>query len=282
MRDTTRMAMFFAFCCATACGRAQGEPPRGESSTGEQATAAQDGKRLVEEMLAKFKAEKIEVDLEHKTVTIPVVVNRQLQDPVEYLLIHRRGKRHEAIFYTESQPSVLNGALLMIGFEQGKNASVKDIEPPPTIEQIEQGAETVIITPPAGKPFWMTVKWQDAAGKTVEYCAEDMVLDLTTQEAVTDCSWVYLGARIAQIYKNEPEVYVADFEGNLISICYLLPDNHLGTMVHKDARDDQNWWLTDKVPPPGTELQFVFHASKPELVEERERRLAAEKEAAGK
>ena len=132
MRDTTRMAMFFAFCCATACGRAQGEPPRGESSTGEQATAAQDGKRLVEEMLAKYKAEKIEVDLEHKTVTIPVVVNRQLQDPVEYLLIHRRGKRHEAIFYTESQPSVLNGALLMIGFEQGKNASVKDIEPPPT------------------------------------------------------------------------------------------------------------------------------------------------------
>ncbi len=36
---------------------------------------------------------------------------------------------------------------------------------------------------------------------------------------------------MAKLYKNEPEVFVADFEGNLVSVCYLTPDNHLGTMV---------------------------------------------------
>jgi hypothetical protein len=170
---------------------------------------------------------------------------------------------------------VLNAALLMLGLQPGQNATYTEKQPPPTLDEIEKGADPIIITPPKGMQFWMTVRWKTPEGKQVEYCIEDLVMDLSTQQAVVDCSWIYLGGRMARIYKNEPEVYVADMEGNLISTCYMSSDNHLATMVHKDARDQQNWWFTDKLPPHDTEVQFVFHRVEPDLHKERIKRLKA-------
>ena len=272
-----KLGVLLSLCCVCSCQQKDPvhKPPADPKKAAPQEP---DAKQLLAEMMAKFKEEKIEVDLAAKTVTIPVVVNYP-QDPFEYLLIHKRGKRHEAVFYTETQPSVLNGALLLLGLERGKNASVRPVEPMPTMEEVENGAETVIITEPEGKPFWMTVHWTTPEGKKREYCVEDLLLDLTTQEPIGECKWVYLGGRMARIYKNDPEVYVADYEGNLISICYLMPDNHLATMVHERARDDQNWWTTNKVPEPETKVQFVFHSKRTKLHEARSKRLEKERKA---
>jgi hypothetical protein len=234
----------------------------------------EDPQQLLRELLASFAKEKIVVDAKRATVTVPAVVNPP-QDPIEYLLIHRRGKKHEAVFWTNSKPSVLNAALLTIGLKQGKNATYKEKVPAPTLEEVQNGADPLVVTPPQGAPFWMTVRWTDEEGDAQERCVEDMVLDLTTREPMGTCKWVYLGGRMAQLYKDDPEVFIADFEGNLISVCYLTPDNHLATMVHERARDDQNWWTTKELPEPGTEVQFVFHGKKPKLHVERERRLAA-------
>lgn len=234
---------------------------------------------VLDEVMRQFRQEGIEFDAKAKTVSIPAVVN-QMQDPVEYLLIHRKGKRHEAMFWTKAKPSVLNAALLMLGLEPGKNASYVEKNPPPTLEEIEAGADPVVITPPSGTPIWMTVKWKDEDGKVVEHCVEDLLLDLSTQKPVVGATWVYLGGRMAQIYRGEPEVYVADFEGNLISVCYLTPDNHLFTMVHKDARDDQNWFFADAMPKVDTEVTFVFHKDEPALHQEREARVRREQAAA--
>ncbi len=234
--------------------------------------------QVLAEVMQQFQKEGIELDAKAETVTIPAVVN-QTQDPMEYLLIHRRGKRHEAMFWTRSKPSVLNAALLMLGLQPGKNASYVEKDPPPTLEEIEAGADPIVVTPPSGTPLWLTVKWKDADGKPVEHCVEDLLLDLSTQKPVVSASWVYLGGRMAQIYRGEPEVFVADFEGNLISCCYLTPDNHLATMVHKDARDDQNWWITSLMPEPGTEVSFVFHRHETKLHQDRLARLQREKAA---
>ena len=241
------------------------QPPQGDPAAQGRATAAA--------MLAQFAEQKVEVDLKAGTVTIPAVVNAP-PDPIEYLLIHRTGKRHEALFWTRSKPSVLNAALLLLGLEPGHNATCKEKEPAPSLEEIEKGADPLIVTPPTGTEIWMTVSWQDDAGKVQEHCVEDFLVDLTAQAPLRDASWIYLGGRMASLYKGEPEEFVADFEGNLVSVCYLTPDNHLATMKHERARDDQNWWLTDLVPPPGTEVRFVFHKSKTELHKAREKRLA--------
>lgn len=222
------------------------------------------GDELLAEMRKLFKEQGIVVDAKQHTVTIPAAVNRQ-QDPIEYLLIHDKGKKHEAVFRTSALPSVLHAALLMIGLEPGKNATYTEKDPAPTLEEVRAGVDPLIVTPPKGKPYYMTVRWQDADGKQVEHAVEELLLDLSTQEPLAACEWVYLGGRMAQLYKGDPEVYIADLEGNLVSVCYLTPDNHLGTMVHERARDDQNWWTTTLLPEPGTDVEFVFHKLEPKV-----------------
>lgn len=237
---------------------------------------------LLDELKKQLQQEGITYDAATGTVAVKAVVN-QPQDPIEYLLIHRKGKRHEAMFVTKCKPSVLNAALLLLGLKAGTNASYKEKDPAPTLEEVQNGADPVVVTPPKGEPFWMTVRWKNgedtATGKApiVEHCVEDLILDRTTGLPIVDCSWVYLGGRLAQLYRDEPEVFIADFEGNLISTCYMAPDNHLGTVVHAQARDDQNWWLTNLVPAPDTEVEFVFHARMPKVHEERLQRLAKAK-----
>lgn len=276
---STFVPVLVAALASVACSQ---QPASGEAKKPETKQDPADGKRLADEMKALFDKEKIEIDLAKGTVTVPAVVNAP-PDPIEYLLIHKKGKKHEAMFFTESKPSVLNSALLLVGLVPGKNASYKEKNPPPSLEEIEKGADPIVITPPEGQPFWMTVAWSDDQGNPVERCVEDLVGDLTTKAPVRDASFVYIGGRMASIYKGEPEVYVADFEGNLVSLCYLTPDNHLGTMKHDRSRNDENWWLTDMVPAAGTKVRFSFHREKPALLVEREKRLAeADKAAAEK
>lgn len=235
---------------------------------------AQDPQAVLKEVMESFKKQGIKLDAKARTVTIPVVVNR-MQDPVEYLLIHRKGKKHESVFITETKPSILNAALLMIGLEKGENAAYTEKDPAPTLEEVQNGADPLIITPPKGKPYFMTVRWTTPENQVEEYCVEDMILELTTQQPMGACEWIYLGGRMARLYKNDPEVYIADYEGNLVSICYMTPDNHLATMVHERARDDQNWWTTTKLPKEGTPMEFIFHALEPAIHVERAKRLRA-------
>jgi hypothetical protein len=255
------------------------DPPKPTAPTKQQQPEPVDPEKLLAAVKDTFAKEGITVDPKAQTVTVKAIVNDP-RDPIEYLLIHRKGKRHEAVFMTHTKPSVLNAALMMLGFTPGKNATYVEKTPPPTLEEMQAGADPLIVTPPQGTPLWMTVRWTTPEGKTEEHCVEDMVLDLGKQKPIADCSWVYLGGRMAQIYKNDPEVFVADLEGNLVSICYLSPDNHLGTMVHEHARDDQNWWTTTLVPPAETPVEFVFHRVRPALHVEREQRLQKEAAAA--
>jgi hypothetical protein len=268
MKTIPRMGALL-FAVAAACAQ---EPKQQEPKP-------QDAQQVLQQVLEQFKKEGIELDAKAQTVTIPAVVNEP-QDPIEYVLIHRRGKKHEAMFWTKAKPSVLNAALLMLGLTPGQNAKAEEIKPPPSIEAIEKGAETVTITPPQGMTLWMTVHWKTPEGKDVAFCLEDLVLDLRTQKPVVDCTWVFLGGRLARFYKDEPEVFAADLEGNLVSACYMYPENHLVTVSHKDGRDQQNWWLTNKVPPPETEVRFVFHKQPSALHKAREERLQKEAAAA--
>lgn len=259
------LTLWLTCCCVLAGLLAQDEPktPVTEPSP--------DPAKVLAEVLAKFAKEGLTLDAKAGTLAIKATVN-QPRDPVEYLLVHRRGKRHESVFWTPAKASVLNAALLMLGLEQGKNADYKEKVPAPSLEEIEKGADPVVVTPPQGKPFWITVQWVDAEGQKQERRIEDLLIDLHTQKPVASVSWIYLGGRMAKIYKDEPEVYIADFEGNLFSICYLAPDNHLATMVHERARDDQNWWLTDEMPPAESAVELVVHKSKPKLYADREKK----------
>jgi hypothetical protein len=258
------IAVPLAVCLFSACTlRAQPEPrpdPEREARA-----------RVVEEL----RKQGVALDLDQQTAIVRAVVNRPA-DPIEYLLIHPRGKGHEALFVTEVQPSVLNSALLMLGFQEGKNADLVEKQPLPSEAELEKGVSPYDIVHPTGNELWITVRWREA-DKPVEVCAGELIVDLTTEKPAVGESWIFLGGRMAPLYRNEAAVFVADYEGNLVSICYLRPNNHLATMRHERALDDQNWWVADRCPPPGTEVEVVFHAREPDLAKARRERDAAAK-----
>lgn len=221
----------------------------------------------------------VALDFDKKTLTIDVVVN-QPADPLEYLLIHPRGKGHEALFVTEVLPSVLNSALLVLGFKEGKNADMKEKNPMPTEAEIEAGAEPYELIHAEGMPLYLTTRWRDGDQER-EVPVADLIVDLTTQKPLRDETWIYLGGRMHALYRGEAPVFVGDYEGNIVSVCYLRPANHLVTMRHERAPDDQNWWKTELCPPVETKMQLIFHVDEPAIVKARRERLAAEDKQAG-
>lgn len=236
---------------------------------------AEQARRL---LLQDLRSRGVELDLERGTVAIPIQINDPPPpDPIEYLLVHHRGKKHEAVFVTEVKASLLNGALLLLGFQNGKNARVEAKEPAPTPAEIERGAPIVDVFPPEGMAIHMTAIREVEGGSKREDPIDDYLIDLATGQPVESASWIYLGGRMSPLYRGEPPVFVGDYEGNLVSSCYMSPENHLVTIRHTRGGDDHNWVINPAVcPPPGTKLTLVFHKTQPKVSAERDARLAAE------
>ncbi|MEI6130770.1 MAG: hypothetical protein WCR59_11940, partial [Planctomycetota bacterium] len=106
----------FALLCAVSCAQEPGPVPVPVPPKAPQKITAQDTKQLALAMQQQFAAEGIVVDAKAQTVTIKATMN-QPPDPIEYLLIHKKGKRHESLFITGSKPSVLSAALLLLGLK---------------------------------------------------------------------------------------------------------------------------------------------------------------------
>jgi hypothetical protein len=250
-----------------AVARAQ-EPPAQEPGETQDPLAA---------MQKLFADHGIALDAKAGTITVRAEAGRPDQ-PIEYVLIHERGKGHEAMFVCKAKASVLNAAFLALGYEKGENARVVDRDPLPTPEQVAEGAPLFDVFPPKGMEVWFTVRWKkvDDEGREtqVHVPIEDLLLDLSTEKPVVGATWIYLGGHMAPLYRNEPPVFVGDYEGNLISNVYKSPPNHLVTMKHERADDDQVWWVSDAMPATGTPVEFVVHRQKTALHLAREKRLA--------
>jgi hypothetical protein len=273
---TSAAAWRRALPAALALGLAALLPGQGEPKP----TPPEDAAAARAALLKTFADAGITVDLERGSVTIDAVAARRT-DLLEYVIGHRRGKLHESMFITDVQPSLLNAALLAVGMTPGKNADYREKDPLPTEEEVRNGVDPIIVIPPAGTPIWMTVTFADAEGAQVELPVEDLLMDIATEAPVEDVEWIYIGGRTVPPYRGEPPVFIADLEGNLVSTCYLMPENHLVTIKHERGRSDQNWWFTDRCPQAGTEVKFSFHRQRPPVSAAREERIAKDR-AAGK
>lgn len=218
----------------------------------------------------------VRLDPAAKTVGVDCVVG-QPTEPVEYLLIHPRGKSHESILVAEVQPSVLNTALLALGYSEGKNARVVEKDPLPTLEEVRAGAPWLDVFPPEGQEIWITASWEFEGKTHSDVPVAELLQDETNQAPVRDHHWIFLGGNVAPLLRGEAPVFVGDYQGNIVSSCYMHPPNHLITITHERGNDEQNWWVTPLVPPTGTKMALKFWAMKPPTVVAREARLAKEK-----
>src|SRR5690606_6612116 len=129
------------------------------------------------------------------------------------------------------------------------------------------------IVPPEGMKLWFTLRWKTVGddGEPVEHHlpVEDLIYDGIEEAALTGADWIYLGGKTGPLYRGEPPVYLADYDGNYISIVYKSPDIHIVTMRHERGHDDQNFWPNRNVPPPETPVELVIHATESPLHAER-------------
>ncbi|MFQ5504830.1 MAG: YdjY domain-containing protein [Planctomycetota bacterium] len=181
------------------------------------------------------------------------------RDFIEYIAIGPRGKKHEAMLTLDGLGSTLNAALLALGLKPGKNVDYKPVVPPPTEKEAMDGAPTTILIEPEGPEVHLAVSWTDDKGKEKRYAIEDLLYDLRADAPARDVKWIYIGGQKRAIYRGEPPVFVADYDQNYISNYYVKPDNHLITIKHARARDDENWWpVTDRLPERGTPCELIL------------------------
>jgi len=251
-------------------------------------TGAQGAKPLSKEaarsLEESFEKKGIHLDLERKLCAISVRVDIR-DDLLEYLLVNPKGAAHESLFTTEVVPSRLNAALLALGVERGTNAVWKERKPPPTADELRAGVLPYTVDPPQGDGFYLYAAWREK-GESYFYRVEDLVRDLETGRSMRRHRWVHLGSRWVHLHKDsKDETFMADLEGNLVTIALFEQGNTLLTAALPECLK-QTIWLTNAwiVPPRGAGAMLLFarerlatlppelEAKLPEVVEEQEPR----------
>lgn len=215
------------------------------------------------QLLAQFREQGVELDLERRTITLAAKVSA-LYEPLEYVLvIQPQGKDYESLLYCEGvSAEALNAAMLMLGVEKGRNGSVTAADPAPTLEEIQNGADPSVVVPASGDGFYCYVSWNEEVDERLEpYCyrLEDLIINARTEGTYRRGKWVYLGSRFVKPHKDAEEFFAAQGEGNLISLCIFEPANHLLTGADPDSDDEQNWYSNVfLLPPTGHPVSVTF------------------------
>jgi hypothetical protein len=230
-----------------------------------------DGSSGARDVERAFLAHEIHLDLARGLCWIPVTIDVR-EDLLEYLLVNPKGAAHESLFTTEVVPSRLNAALLALGVEPGHNAKWKPKEPPPTEEEMRDGALPYVVEPPSGDGFYLYAGWREGS-ETYFHRVDDLLRDLETGRSMRRHSWVFLGSRVVRMRVRDAdaskegasresaskEVFAADVEGNLVNIAFFEEGNTLVTAALPECLKQTIWlangWL---LPQRGSPVALLF------------------------
>lgn len=230
-------------------------------------------------LVASFAEEGIDLDIENGLVSVEAGVGTREQ-LIEYLLVGPGGATHESLLYTTVRPSLLNAAFLALGASPGKNANWVELTEEEAAAAVADEPEgtpppTVRIVPPHGDGFYLHAAWKEG-DELYFFRVEDLVANLETGRAMQRAPFVFLGSRMATIAGMvhplherrdgeevvpgaDEEVFLADFERNLINLIYFKQGNTLLTAVHGD-RNRQDIWAANiwNVPDTDQPLRLIF------------------------
>ena len=210
-----------------------------------------------ESLEALFLKNGIQLDLDQNfcAIGVHVAVREEL---LEYLLVASHGATHESLFATESNPAVLNTALLALGVEPGSNAQWGLKEPTPSEAELEKGVSPYTVTPPQGDGFYLYAAWQEG-DEAYFFRIEDLIRNLSTGRSMQRHRWVYLGSRMIEWEKSGEQVFAAEVIGNLVNIAYFEQGDTMLT-GSLEACVEQAIWMANAwlLPERGHELKLVF------------------------
>ncbi|MFT7670711.1 MAG: hypothetical protein ACI8X5_003422 [Planctomycetota bacterium] len=216
---------------------------------------------VTKELEAAFAEQGIQLNLDQGLCAIPaqVCVREEL---LEYVLVASFGASHESLFATGVRPTVFNAALVTLGATKGTNVQWIDKDPMPTEEEIRNGASTHDVLPPTGEGFYVYVAWVED-GETYFFRLEDLITNIERGRSMRRHAWVYLGSRMIEAEPGEPEVLVAEMEGNLVNLSYFRAGNTIFTAALPDCVY-QTIWVPNAplIPEQGSEVTMVFSRQK--------------------
>lgn len=186
----------------------------------------------------------IAIDRKNKVVDLEAKVILPLQaDWLELLACMPKSREHESALSIVAKPSHVHGALLLIGLTPGS---------PGRSERVN---DELVYHPPKGPGVAVTLLFEKD-GKKVEVPASDWVVEQKSRKPLADNVWLFVGSTEYPV--DGKSVYVADVEGNIISLV------NFGNEVL--ARDTKNrggqgggggdtWGANSKIiPPAGTKV----------------------------
>ena len=124
----------------------------------------------------------------------------QRNSMLEFFAVTNRGKTHESVVMLNVKPTVVQAGLLAAGAEPG--------------QPVEFHPE---FKPPSGPVVEIEVRWTDEDGKRQSRTAQEMILNMQTEEPMTE-QFVFTGSRFVKHPDTGEEFFLASREGDLVSV----------------------------------------------------------------
>lgn len=258
---TTTMRQRISYMAA--CGMAammQGAPAQDRAPVEPAALPAPDQKvtplKPVIETIDETRLRIGEVTLDRKTreIRFPTQVN-MTDGLLEFLVVHEKGKVHEALLVTTISPTHLNLAFKLLRYPASP-----ELYPLPS-ETGGASGEFPDVAPEvkAGARVTIDVEWKDPkTGETRRMPVNDWIQHSVKTTAMPPGPWVYGGSVI------EDGAYVPESTGDIAAI-FIAP-SALINYPGDDNRDDTVWLpFTNRVPEIGTNVTVIIapHSTKP-------------------
>ncbi len=202
-----------------------------------------------------FELGSVTLDKQQRTVSFPAVLNLD-QGPMEYLLVTTKGKLHESILRTETEPHDIHVAMLLLDAKvSGTNAffaaSTGDRRDPQTTAQgraqpLANPAKEVL----PGHTVTIDVSWR-ADGQERRLRAEELVFNAEARSAMPKGRWVYHGSRV------EDGLFFAQLSGSVVSL--ITDPDALVNNAGAGHEDDKIWTAnTNNLPPWNTPVRVTL------------------------
>lgn len=187
----------------------------------------------------RFAVGRVTIDRRLREITLPAEVN-MVEGPVEYALVGKQGKIHEAVFATAAEARDLHVAALLLGV-----TPASDLGPQNAAATVKRGAAVVI-----------TVEWERNGPTERIFLNEAVNLSDPSTKAVSGNlpagAWIYNGSRI-----EADGVFAATRHGSMISI--IRDDDSLVNNPGASRDDDEiHTPNAGKLPPKGHPVRVVL------------------------
>ena len=196
----------------------------------------------------------IHLDKNNSSLTFHGKVN-MADGAIEYLICTPRGSTHESLLVTDTQPTDIHFAMLLLGAKGAGILAPAPADAPPA--QID--GEYLKRAPRLkGDSITLTASWRDAAGREKKAAVEDWVLNIGDKKSAPRGPWIYTGSMFAE------EKFLAQLQGTIASV--IANPAALINNPRKGSDNDQIWAVNTKaVPPVETPVEITIKIeSKPE------------------